>query len=133
MRCISLDQIFHLAKQHLHKNCLGANPSTKQATKGRCEQNNEHDECDHSQSENEKILRPENFSENDKFGFRNIKKKQWPPIHINKGKTKKNEKETPTYVTANAVKSALWFLRINPFSFSPFINGRHAIPERFIF
>ena len=64
-------------------------PPAKDTAKYHCKQDDKYDECYHAYAENEKILRPEDHSENDEFSFKHIKHDQWLIIYFNKWKSKK--------------------------------------------
>ena len=87
--CIAYYQVFYFSKQQFHEDGLRASPSAKQPAKRSGEQNDEENESHHSETEYEKILRPEYFPKQNEFCFRNIKLKQRPAVYLDKGQTKK--------------------------------------------
>src|SRR5690349_451242 len=48
---ITFNGVFNFPEKHFHEYSLGADPTAKQATECRGEQNNEYNECDHCKSE----------------------------------------------------------------------------------
>lgn len=90
---ISLDQVFHFPKEHFHENGLRANPSAKESAEGGGKQNNKNDKCYHCQPEDEEILRPEYFPEDDKLSFGDIELEQRAPVRFYERHCKKSVKK----------------------------------------
>ena len=66
------DDLHYAPENEFHKYGLRADPSAEKATKYHGKQNNKHDEGYHANGKNEKVLRPENFREKNKFAFNHI-------------------------------------------------------------
>jgi len=110
---------------------LWTNPSAEQAAKCGGEQHNENDEGDHRETENEKVLRPEYFSKQDKFCLRYIEKKQWPAVNMYKWERHEKEKESQAGIGSPGIKPSPGLLRKNPFALAASVNRRDPVAERF--
>lgn len=89
--CISFNPIFNLAKHHLHKYSLWANPSAKKSAKNHGENDDNKNKDQHTQSEHDKILGGKKNRKKVKLPFEYIKLKQRVAIKMDKWKSKKKQ------------------------------------------
>ena len=85
LTAVAFHPIFNAPENHFHEDGLGTCPSTENPPENYREQYNKHQEDNHGQHKNEKVFRPENGSEQDKFPADNIKKKQGLPARFYEG------------------------------------------------
>ena len=88
--CIPINKVFDLTEDHFHENGLGTCPATKHPSKNNREEYDKNNKGQHTDTENEKILRPEDHPEKNEFSFQYIEQEDWISIDLNKGKCKKN-------------------------------------------
>jgi hypothetical protein len=69
---IALDPVFYLSEDKIHKNGLGTDPATEQPSVDYGEKNDEYNKCYQKNSEEIKILRPENASEENELPVKNV-------------------------------------------------------------
>src|SRR5690242_12620538 len=86
---IAINPVFNFPENHFHKNGLRTSPSTKNPSEYDGKKYDENHEGEHGNSEDEKILWPEDHSENDKPAFGNIKQQQRFAMHFDEWKCKK--------------------------------------------
>ena len=79
---IAIYPIFNFTKNHFHKNGLRTDPAAKNTAKHHREQNYKNNKRKKANGKNEKILRPESDSEENKFTLQHIKHKEWCIINL---------------------------------------------------
>jgi len=90
---VAFYQVFELTENKFHEDCLRANPSTEDAAKNHCKQDNEYNERDHTQHKEMKILWPEDNSKEDEFAFYKVEKQQGIAINSDKRPCKEKQQE----------------------------------------
>jgi hypothetical protein len=69
---ITINPVFYLPENHFHEYGLRAGPSAEYPSKNHRKQDDKYNESDHGYPKDEKILWPENQTEDDKFPFKHI-------------------------------------------------------------
>lgn len=129
LRCRTFDPVFQSAEKHFHKDGLRAGPTAEQSSECSGEENNEYDERDHGQGEDEEILGPEYFGEENEFSLRDIDLEQGDPVNINERHAEEQYKIHPTQYRATGVPFSFWLLRINPVALTGGGNGGERVAE----
>ena len=130
----SLYQKFNFTEKHFHEYGLRTNPTAKQSSESCSEEDNENNECHHPKAQNEKVLGPEYFPEQNKSCAGKVEKKDGSAIYIHKWQTYEEKKEKPTANCSCPIKFPFGLLCENPLTFSGVINRCKPVPKRhFIF
>ena len=97
---------------------MRASPSAKNSSKYDGEKNDENHECQHRNTKDEKILGPEDHSENDKPAVGNIEQQQRFAVHFDERECEKYQEVKDRKQGAQPVQSSFWFFRINKITFA---------------
>jgi hypothetical protein len=111
---------------------LRASPAAKNAAKHHGKQNDKDHECEEPDGKDEKILRPESDTEEDKLTLQYIKEKERRVIYFNERKRKKNNEINNTEPGSQVIQFSFGLFRIDKVPVAITGNGGYRIPERFL-
>ena len=86
----ALDQPLKSSEYKLEKDGLRTHPAAKETAIDHRKQNDKDNKGNHPHRKNEKVLRPEYFSKEDKLAVNDVDQEKWIVIDFNKWQYKKN-------------------------------------------
>jgi hypothetical protein len=104
---------------------LRTGPSAKNPSEYDSEKNDEYNESEKSDCEDEKILRPENLSKENKLTLHHIEHEERLFIHCNKRERKEDDKINDRSKGTEVVEFTLGFFRKNIITLALFTDSRN--------
>ena len=122
---IPVDPVFDLTEDHLHEDGLRTSPATEHPAEYHGEQDHKYDEGQHPDTEDEKILWPEDHAKEDELSFNDIEHEQWFIIHLDEREYKEDNEINDTEPGTQVIQPAFWFFGMYIITFTLVTDRSH--------
>lgn len=126
---VAVDPVFDLSEDHFHEKSLRAGPTAPEPAKSRCEDNDRRKEQEHSDGEDDSVLRPEDLSEDGEPSLDDVEHQEGIAVDSDEWPGEHDRQQDPTDPRAPLIEAAVRLFGIEPASFSGGIRCAQVIAE----